>query len=295
MLILSQILINRKDSFNNTKEDAEVNLCDSSYCDISFIVPVRGRQEFLPILYDAFKISKDNVNKKIELTVVEHSHEKSHMNFCVDNEINYIFIPCEEDELFNKCLAMNCGVLLSNDADYFLFHDLDCIMQSNFFSNIMLNLEEKKVEALQTFTKRRVLYCSAGLTQKIIEGGYDYDSLEFNGTNVTLPNTSGASGGSIFIKKELFFKIGGYDHLLFQANSPEEAFFWKKIETLSKIEVCDNPENELFHLSHPITYKSNPRNKEMKEYYQQFLDKNQQQRENLIKLMARQFNQWKNR
>lgn len=263
--------------------------------DISFIIPVRGRKEFLPTMFDAFIKARDNSKLDVCITIVEHSHERVHFDYCVDNEINYIFIPCEDGELFNKCLAMNCGALWSHDSEFLLFHDLDCIMQSDFFDNIMLNLEEKETDALQTFADRRVLYCNKILTQKIINGGYDYDSLRLNNITVTLPQFLGAPGGSILIKRDAFYKVGGYDHTLFQANSPEDSFFWRKVATLSSIDVCDNPRNELFHLNHPITYHSNPRIGEMKDYDTQFGVMGENEAREFVYLCASKFEEWKNK
>ena len=284
--------------FSFKKLQKECIICPAqtlTHYDISFIIPIRGRQDFLPIMLDAFLKAKEKSDLRICITVVEHSHKMEHLDFCIDNEVNFIHIPCEEGDLFNKCLAMNCGAIWSHDSDFLLFHDLDCIIQSDFFNNIMKNLEEKQTDALQTFTKRRVLYCNKILTDKILQGGYDYDSLRLNNLTVTLPQFVGAPGGSIFIKREAFYKVGGYDHMFFQANSPEDSFFWRKIATISSIGVCDEPENELFHLNHPITYHSNPKIGEMKEVDFQFGVMDENKAREYVFLCESKFEEWRNK
>jgi predicted glycosyltransferase involved in capsule biosynthesis len=293
---IEEILTEQDFSFKELQEDCKLYLVPSEgKCDISFVIPVRGRQEFLPTMFDAFTKANEKTTLNVCLTVVEHSHETVHLDYCQENGISYIAIPCEKDDLFNKCLAMNCGAIWSHDSEFLLFHDLDCIMQSDFFDNIMANLEEKQTDALQTFTKRRVLYCNKILTQKILQGGYDYDSLRLNNLTVTLPQFVGAPGGSIFIKREAFYKVGGYDHIFFQANSPEDSFFWRKIATISSVDVCDEPENELFHLNHPITYHSNPKIGEMKEVDFQFGIMAENQAREFVFLCEAKFEEWRNK
>ena len=68
---------------------------------------------------------------------------------------------------------------------------------------------------------------------------------------------------AIFVQKDLFFEVGGYDPELFYSNAPEDIFFWNKIDEISKMEICDNPEIDLFHMIHPVTYHDNPRIQEM--------------------------------
>jgi|TARA_R110000851_G_scaffold285798_1_gene439581 predicted glycosyltransferase involved in capsule biosynthesis len=292
---IEETLTEQDFSFKELKEVCTLHLLPSKdKCDISFIIPVRGRQEFLPTIFDAFKKACEKSVLNICLTVVEHSNEMVHLDFCQENGISYIFIPCEKDDLFNKGLAMNCGAIWSRDSEFLLFHDLDCIMQSDFFDNIMTNLEEKQTDALQTFTKRRVLCCNKILTKKILLGGYDYDSLRLNNLTVTLPQFLGAHSGSVFIKREAFYKVGGYDHTFVKANSPDDSFFCRKIATISSISSCDEPENELFHLNHPVTYNSSPKNVEMKEVEFQFGVMTENQAREFVFLCEAKFKEWRN-
>jgi hypothetical protein len=87
---------------------------------------------------------------------------------------------------------------------------------------------------------------------------------------ISLPYYIGAPGGSIYVERELFFNVGGYDPELFQANAPEDSFFWKKIDAISKMDICDNPQIDIFHMNHRPTYYDNPKIDEMKRIYHAF-------------------------
>ncbi len=290
---LEEVIMNYKFRYSEVKEKSKIKLYNEGDYDISFIVPVRGRVDFLPVLYDAFKKAVLKSEKKICFIVSEIDSETKHEEFCKANQINHIFIECEKDELFNKCLAMNCATLWGHQAEYWLFHDVDCIMQSDFFNNIFLNLERVNTNVAQTFVDRRVLYCNEELTQEVIKKGFDYDTLKLDHETVTLPKFVGAPGGSIIIHQKLFEQVGMYDHIFFQANSPEDAMMWKKIEVFSEIALCEHPVNELFHFNHPVTYNSNPKERFMKDLYSQFHTKPKTQKENFIKLIHQKLAQWR--
>ena len=107
------------------------------------------------------------------------------------------------------------------------------------------------------------MYLNEELTRNVIEDNIDIDKFCLGYPGVTPPQFIGAPGGSICVNRELFFEVGGYDPELFDSNSPEDIFFWNKIDEISKMEICDNPEIELFHMNHPATYNNNPNLQEM--------------------------------
>lgn len=216
--------------------------------DISVIIPVRGRINFVDTSLSHLKSAIEKTNLKINVTIVEHSINREYYEICKSYEIGYYWINSLENK-FNKCLCHNIGALLNKNSKYFLFHDLDCLVYDNFFLNLMENKESKKSECLQTFFNRRVLYLNEQQTQNIL-------NKEININDINLEEVRegdyGAPGGSIFVNKELFFNVGGYDPELFYGWSPEDIFFWNKVETLEKIHSVDNPKNELLHLYHEI-------------------------------------------
>jgi cellulose synthase/poly-beta-1,6-N-acetylglucosamine synthase-like glycosyltransferase len=222
---------------------------------VSIIIPVRGRVEFLPFLNESLKKSIEKSGKKINITVIEHSEKSTYKDICKKNNINYYFIE-SNGEYFNKSLCNNIGALLNKNSDFFLFHDLDCLVKEDFLINIFENINIKSSKSLQTFDKRRVLYLNELQTKEILEGQKVIGDFENNDFEEGL---CCAPGGSILVEKDIFFSVGGYDPELFYGWSPEDLFFWDKISKFSKIDICDNPKNEIYHMFHE------PQNKNMSE------------------------------
>jgi hypothetical protein len=219
---------------------------------ISVIIPVRERVDFLPVLVESLMKSIRKCGEKINITVIEHSDKSLHKDTCKENSLNYYYID-SNGKYFNKSLCNNIGALLNKNSEFFLFHDLDCLVKEDFFSNIFKNVENKSSKSLQTFDKRRVLYLNKKQTNDIINKISvidDYnDDLE--------EGLCCAPGGSILVKNDIFFNVGGYDPELFYGWSPEDLFFWDKVETITKIDICDQPKNDIYHMYHE------PQNKNM--------------------------------
>lgn len=281
-LFVEELQKNKID-YQKIKDDSIFVLYDTNECcDINFIVPVRGRINFASPMYKSFCKARNNSSLKIVYTVVEFSENPEHSKFCKKNRINYIWIQSQPNELFNKCLSLNFGALFSVKAKYFLFHDLDCLIQSNFFNNLMENVSAKKCKAIQCFHGRRVLYLDQITSDKIISENIYIDDLKLNMPGVSLPMYVGAPGGSIFIEKDLFFSIGGYDPEFFKANAPEDIFFWDKVNVNASMETSDNPQIDIFHMNHPPTYYSNPLINEMKQIHECFKNSTEEEKKQLI-------------
>lgn len=281
--IFTQELIKNRVDYNGIKDDSIFVLYNTDvFYDLNFIVPVRGRINFAEPMYRSFVKAKEKSGLKIAYTVVEYSEIPDHSKFCKKNKINYIWIKSAPGELFNKCLALNFGALFSVKAKAFLFHDLDCLIQSDFFNKLYKNVEIKNCRAIQCFHGRRVLYLDQSTTDEIISGSINIDDLKLDPPRVFLPMYLGAPGGSIFIEKNLFFDIGGYDPEFFRANAPEDSFFWEKVNAISKMEISDNPEIDIFHMHHAPTYYSNPFINEMKTIYECFKNSNEENKKEVI-------------
>jgi len=256
--------ISKKIDHKQVLEKAKKNIIKES-ARLSIIIPVYGRESFLDPVIHYFKIAEANSNIDIAYTIVEHSEIQLHSETCKRLDINYIWIEKQNNNPFNKCLAMNMGACAVKGEEY-LFHDIDCLVTSEFFNNLYKNIERKDARAIQTFSDRRVLYLNDTLTNKALDKQLAVDNLKegpneisnVNYTGVTLPKYTGAPGGSIWIKAEEFINVGGYDPNIFFGYSPEDAFFWDKVSTIGIMHTCTDPRNEIFHMNHPITESSNP-------------------------------------
>jgi len=124
--------------------------------------------------------------------------------------------------------------------------------------NAIYNLVGKSTEAVQTFFDRRVLFCSPELTKTIVYDELEEElSVETDGVYVK-KRTGDAPGGSILVTRDLFFKVGGFDPELFHSYSPEDLFFWDKMNLYTVVGSCDDPANEVYHLDHPLQQNNNP-------------------------------------
>lgn len=277
------LLTNNHIDYSKLKDNfLKHKIFDEGHHDINVIIPVRGRTDFMNPMYQSFKKAFENSNLKITYTIVEISDKNEHENFCIKNKINYVWIKTEPNVLFNKCLALNVGAMFTVSCDAFIFHDIDCLMQSDFFIKLEENINNKKAKAIQCFHGRRVLYLDSVLTEKVIDNEIDIDTFDITTNGISLPENIGAPGGSIYTTKDLFFDVGGYDPELFQANAPEDIFYWEKISMLDTMHICDNPPIDLFHMSHPITHTSNPRINEMLTIYDTFKNDDKQNKLELI-------------
>jgi len=281
-----QLLKNRID-YDNVKDMCEIHISNHDVVDISFIIPVKNRIEFGPTIYKSFIAAKENTDLKISYTMVEISHKSDHKEFCIENGINYIWYKTGEKEIFNKCLGMNMGAFFSNKSKAFLFHDIDCLIQSDFFVKLEENINKKNAKAIQCFHGRRVLYLNQTLTDQAITDKLDIDSLKLGVDGVTTPRNIGAPGGSIYVNKDTFFKVGGFDPEFFAGNAPEDAFFWYKVDLVSKMHVSDDPEIDIFHMNHPKTAGTNPHLQQMLEIYNSFKELSNDDKNEIIDVKSK--------
>lgn len=243
--------------YKELRNRCNIDIINKDTSDVSVIVPVTGRENFTEPLIRHINNSISNyTGKTYSITFVEHSPVPLHMNKC-SGLANYIFIPRRENEHFNKCLAMNVGFIFSNPSRYYLFHDLDLLMDKNFFHNLFKNLERVNYnKSLQAFSGRRVVVMDTKKTNSVINSIIDIDSIEPN-TEGAMYCRPGAPGGSIFLSRDNFLNVGGFDPEFFHSYSCEDAFFYQKLIHTSDIEGCDSPVIELFHMEHPRLNGSN--------------------------------------
>jgi|11_taG_2_1085331.scaffolds.fasta_scaffold01317_10 hypothetical protein len=243
-----------KINYNSLKENCTFVLKNTNKVDVSIIVPVMNRENFHQPLVDHLNAAINKFSTKtFSITFVEHTNKPKHKDNSNKNNVNYIRVNKKDHDPFNKCLCMNVGSLYSNDAEYYLFHDIDILMNENYFIDIFKNLERvNNNSALQTFAGRRIIVMDQHETNSIVR---DKKNLNTISPTYSMP---GAPGGSIFIKAQDFKNVGGYDAEFFHGYSPEDAFFWHKLELMVNIQGCNDPVIEAYHMWHPPTHASNP-------------------------------------
>lgn len=304
---------NRAINYQEILDSCEIKV-QSNTPHISIIVPVCGRTEFNKALCNHFKTAIDFYTEKVKpallifpithhlvknplisLTFVEHSDKPEHKSLCAD-WVNYVWIP-KKGQPFNKCLAHNIGALLTNKANYFLFHDVDIMVPEDFFVKVMQNVTQiidgkpnlPSYDALQTFTKRRLQLCNEWLTAELISNHLSVMHIPSHPAHFKAAQP-GAMGGSIFLTNELFFKTT-FCAERFTDYGLEDAFFWQCINLLGRVGSCDSPILELYHLHHDATRITKPTDWS---FYNAFLALPDENKKELIKLMADNLNKYRN-
>ncbi len=295
---LKDIVVKNSINYKDIKDDnVFIIKNDDLIYDINFLIPARGRLEFASTMYDSFKAACVNSNLKITYTVIEHSDIPLHIKFCKNENINYIWINSSEG-LFNKCLCYNMGVFYSQKAKSYIFHDIDCLIQTDFFKKLFENVKNKNATAIQCFTGRRVLYLNTEMTKRVVKKEFLIDNLNIKLPEVDYPRMGGkimigAPGGSIYVERDLFFEVGGYDAEMFLANSPEDIFFWTKIDTINKMHISDNPPIEIYHMYHEPTWMNNPHINEMQILNNTFQNMSINEKKDFIKFKSDIINEYK--
>jgi hypothetical protein len=288
---LIEIHLRNRVDYHLIKKSCEFNLINNASVDVSVIIPIKGRENFnVPLVNHLISAMEFYKEKRYSITFVEHSEISTHKNLC-KNRTNHIWIKKDKKDFFNKCLAMNVGVLFSNKAKYYLFHDVDMLVNNNFFSNIFSNFSKiDENSALQTFGGRRVVVMNKELTDSILKNKIKIENVKPG--DIRSPySKSGAPGGSIFISSNSFFKVGGFEPEFFHSYSCEDAFFYHKLETTVGIQGCNNPSIEIYHMDHPkANIKENINYQEQLLIHKSFMNLHINDKLNFISYVSNNFN-----
>lgn len=282
---INSILEDNKFQYDEILKKSKIVLKNFYEFDINVIIGFRGRKEFIQPIIDSFTKafnyygSKDS-SKKFCLTFVEHNESSEHENLIL-GQANYLWTPGNIQEQYSRSFAYNFGVKYSNKSKYYILHDLDILVKENFFEEVYKNL---KSQCLQPYGKRRVLYMSQKLTNDFLLNSIDYNKLDENSPEISLPAILGSKGGSILVERDLYYMVGGFDPEIFWGYAPEDQLFWDKIQTvLGEIDYADNPPINIFHMWHPPTlHYSNNRHDVMEKSFYEFRSMTKKNRLNFI-------------
>jgi len=241
---------------------------------INFFVPVRGRTHFFSAFIKYAKNAASMFKDNVRFVIIENDTVNLYKNLCKKENLDYIFIPSEvsySEGAFAKALCYNMGFLLIDRAEWNIFHDLDILIDSTYFIKVKEYLD-KNPTWLQPFSKKRVFLLNDIFSKDIIKNStiLDFNTLLNNKQNIGKFGGIGAPGGSIAVRTKDFINIGGYDPELFFGYSPEDSFFWTKLEILygsldgkykthfqGKAVYADNPPINIYHMYHDsVTYNN---------------------------------------
>lgn len=262
--------------------------------DLAVIIPVKGRRDYLKACLNYFKIalqkhhnvklSEKHLKINVVFTVVENNEKPEHAGFCNQNGINYVWVPQQQNNEFNKSLCHNIGAISMQSATWLLFHDADILVPETFFDDLTKNYFNQSFDACQCFTGRRLLQANETITNSILNESQRY-VISFHTKNIDgiTTNQPGAAGGSILIKTEKFAKIGGFNDVLFVEYSLEDQHFFDKMQMCLDVGFCNNPAIELLHLHHPPAFNRTVRDED-KNAYVKWAELNQVQKNEFVKI-----------
>ena len=142
--------------------------------------------------------------------------------------------------MYSRSLVYNMSVKCFPRSEWWLLHDSDLLVPKTFFNELKLLMDNSKTW-IQPYSNKMVLNINPEHTLTLQQNNDYIADLDTELLPHIQQNLSGAVGGSLLIKHDLFYEVGGYDNELFYGYAPEDAIFWFKLECLyKKIENHNN-------------------------------------------------------
>jgi len=268
---------------------------------INLMLAVQGRKNNFEtcIRYLKYAIKEcvykveNEYDRLIKITVLENDIVPKYQQFCKNNNYDYVFLPMslsQSKNKFAKSLLWNLGFIFANSSPWYCLHDIDIIMESNFFELITTNYINTNKLWIQPYNDKVVKRFEIKETINIIKTN-KYLELDKIPCKNPLP---GSVGGSIFVKRKAFLDVGGFDPELYSGYAPEDAMFWAKLECSWGIShsgsnthlggacYADNPSITLYHLDHPFVL--NPEQRRYMGIYNAFVAMNHTEKIEYMKL-----------
>ncbi len=202
---------------------------------VSYIIGHRGSDKILHLKLVIASIAAQSYDD-IECIVVEQS-KHSQLHDQLPDWVDYYHLQVGESDLYNRALSFNYGVEKCQ-GDYLVLHDNDLLVPV-CYTNSHIELLESGFDLANL---KRYIF---GLTKKNTEQLLNNQNLNKNYTpDYILQNAKG--GGSLFITRSAYKKIGGFDER-FCGWGGEDNEFWQRAQILNIYPFANLP---LIHLWH---------------------------------------------
>lgn len=182
--------------------------------EVSFVIPHRGKDRLL-LLKAVISSIFAQEGVAVECIIVEQNNVRE-INGLPDY-VKYIHLPHPEDPIgWHKSWAFNKGICMAN-ADIVVCHDSDILIPNRYAQEIVRHMRYKEIEVA---ILHRFLFC--------LNRGATEQCLSKREVNLNVPPErirQNWQGGTLAIKKDAFFKIGGYDERFVGWGGEDNEFF----------------------------------------------------------------------
>lgn len=204
---------------------------------VSFIIAHGGRSR-LPQLCLTLKSLFAQTEIDLECVVVDQSEEPIFAE--LPPEIVYRHLTkAGVDQGWHKSWAYNVGARLAT-GEILVFHDGDICVPEKYGSSIVETLTQGRWQAASL--QRVLFYLNDADTERVEK------QLRFSGSNVPLKVFQNWKGGTIAIRRDAFFAIGGFDEGFVDWGGEDDEFYDRCRQALAHCRYGYLP---FVHLWHP--------------------------------------------
>ncbi len=202
---------------------------------VSYIIGHSGNDKVLHLNAVLQSIAGQSLDS-IECIVVEQSNQPEVVDQLPD-WVTYYHLKVDDSDLYNRSLSFNFGASKAR-GKYLVLHDNDLLIPSSYTKSHVEILEQ----GFDIVNLKRFIF---GLSSTDTENFFFANCMDKNSVpEYILQNAKG--GGSLFISKTAYQKIGGFDEQ-FLGWGGEDNEFWQRAQVLNIYPFANLPMVHLWH------------------------------------------------
>lgn len=218
-----------------------INYKDIHSFSVDIVIPVRAREEYDLVSRLEFR-AKYNLPLNFNFLVVDYGSKFPEnlaiQSACEKHGFKYIFSDTSS-ELWNASEARNIA-LLSSNADYIIFEDLDLISHTDFYYWIANQIESLIIKRNWPFFVVPVSYLTESASEHIDSplSDKEYDDLTseiFNANDSEIISFHAPVSSYLICSRQHALFVGGYDNS-FEGWGFEDSDFWLRLLKKSNID-----------------------------------------------------------
>lgn len=265
---LYRLLEDRKVNYPAIAKECDFVIDNESERDVNIFLATKGREDHVKMCLKYLSEALKDFPKKAIVTVLENDNVKRHLQVAADYGYGHIFLPeihSNSQGLIAKSLLWNLGYLMCPKPKWYIFYDVDMLVEKDFFNKLTYYLDQAP-SFVQPYTQRRVRNLPSAVTTLLMGQNGDKPLSSFP----SVPELKGSTGGIIAVRRESFEAVGGFDPEFCYGYSTEDQLFWLKLECIAlpintvpdihcgAAVYADDPPIEIYHMHHETLKHVNP-------------------------------------